>query len=123
MNVQKFYTAHNTSATLELREHEIEPLSKLIYDNIQNNDGYISAALLQRFDVGGGSFPRMPLEPITKEKYDDLVAIQEVTDSGESFYDTLVKYDDEDWSIESVAGCSSAACLAKADDDERSKNL
>ena len=123
MNVQKFYTAHNTSATLELREHEIEPLSSLIYDNIQGNGGYISAALLQRFDVGGGSFPRMPLEPITKEKYDDLIAIQEVTDSGESFYDTLVKYDNEDWSIESVAGCSSAACLAKADDDERSKNL
>ena len=123
MNVQRFYTEHNTSATLELREVEIETLAQLIYDNIQNDDGYISAALLQRFDVSGGSFPRLPLEPITKEKYDDLVAIQEVTDSGESFYDTLVRYDNEDWSIESVAGCSSAACLAKADDDERSKNL
>jgi ribonucleotide reductase class II len=106
-----------------LREHEVEPLAQLIYDNIQSNDGYISAALLQRFDVSGGSFPRLPIQPITKEEYDNLVAIQEIAASDEPFGVILNKYDNEDWSIESVAGCSSAACLAKADDDERSKNL
>ena len=123
MNVQKYFCEHNTSATLELQEHEIEPLSKLIYDNIQNNDGYISAALLQRFDVSGGTYPRLPIQPISKEKYDDLVTIQEITASDESFGVILNKYDNEEYSLESVTACTSAACLAKADADEREKSV
>lgn len=123
MNVQKFYTAHNTSATLELREHEIEPLSKLIYDNIQGDGGYISAALLQRFDVGGGSFPRLPIQPITKKEYDNLVAIQEIAASDEPFGVILNKYDSEEYSLESVTACTSQACIAKADADEREKSV
>ncbi|MEL7523701.1 MAG: hypothetical protein AAGJ80_19125, partial [Cyanobacteria bacterium J06553_1] len=50
MQVQKHYTAHNTSATVELREHEVEPLANRIYEAIENDEGYISAALLARFD-------------------------------------------------------------------------
>ncbi len=123
MNVQQFYCEHNTSATLELQEHEIEPLAQLIYDNIQNNKGYISAALLQRFDVGGGTFPRLPIQPITKEEYDNLIAIQEIAASDESFNDILNKYDNEEYSLESVTACTSSACLAKADADEREKNV
>ena len=46
MQVQKHYTAHNTSATVELREHEVEPLAERIYDAIETDEGYISAALL-----------------------------------------------------------------------------
>ena len=118
MNVQTHYTDHNTSATIELREDEIETLSKLIYENIQADGGYISAALLQRFDASGGTFPRLPFEPIDKETYDKLVAIQEVSGSEEPFLDILNKYDSSDWSIESVAGCTSAACIAKAESDE-----
>lgn len=123
MQVQQYYTDHNTSATIELREHEVPILSKLIYDDIENNGGYISAALLARFDVDGGTFPRLPFEPITKEKYDELMQIQELSGTDEPFLDTLNNYDSSGWSIESVAGCSSAACLAKADADEREKNL
>jgi len=120
MQVQRYYTDHNTSATIELRENEIETLSKLIYETIQDNGGYISAALLARFDVDGGTYPRLPFEPISKERYDELMAIQEI--SGETdadFLTTLNKYDSSDWSIESVAGCTNASCLAKADADER----
>ena len=123
MQVQRLYTDHNTSATIELRENEIETLAKLIYQTIDSDNGYISAALLARFDVDGGTFPRLPFEPIDKETYDRLVAIQEVTASPDDFLDILNRYDTEDWSIESVAGCSSAACLAKADEDEREKGL
>jgi len=119
MAVQTFYTDHNTSATIELRESEIEPLSNLIHENIKENGGYISAALLARFDVDGGTFPRLPFEPISKEKYDELVAIQEISgETDEDFLTTLNKYDSSDWSIESVAGCTNAACLAKAEKDE-----
>jgi ribonucleotide reductase, class II len=123
INVQQFYCEHNTSATLELQEYEIEPLSRLIYDNIQNNDGYISAALLQRFDVSGGTYPRLPIQPITKDEYDNLIAIQEIAASDESFNDILNKYDNEEYSLESVTACTSTACLAKADADEREKSL
>ena len=124
MAVQTYYTDHNTSATIELRENEIETLSKLIHETIENNGGYISAALLTRFDVDGGTFPRLPFEPISKERYDELIAIQEISgETDEDFLTTLNKYDSSDWSIESVAGCSNAACLAKAEADEREKGV
>ena len=55
MQVQTCYTAHNTSATIELREEEVEPLAQRIHQAVQNNEGYMSAALLARFDA---PFPR-----------------------------------------------------------------
>ncbi len=123
MQVQNCYTDHNTSATIELREEEIPVLSGLIHKDIQENGGYISAALLARFDVDGGTFPRLPMEPISKEKYEDLVAIQEISSSGEDFLAILSKYDSSEYSLESVTACTSAACVAKAEADEREKNL
>ena len=119
LNVQQYYTDHNTSATIELREDEIDTLAGLIHDSIDNGTGYISAALLARFDVDGGTFPRLPMEPITKEKYDQLKMIQELSGTEEDFLSILNKYDSADWSIESVAGCTNAACIAKAEADER----
>ena len=119
MQVQQYYTDHNTSATLELREEEIPTLAKLIHDDIENEGGYISAALLARFDVDGGTFPRLPFEPISKEKYDNLAAIQQISGSDDDFLTILNRFDSSDWSIESVAGCTNAACIAKADADER----
>lgn len=118
--VQTFYTDHNTSATIELREHEIPVLSKLIHEDIEKGNGYISAALLARFDVDGGTFPRLPFEPIGKEKYDELMAIQEISrDPDADFLAILNKFDSSDWSIESVAGCTNASCIAKAEKDEQ----
>jgi hypothetical protein len=120
MNVQNFYTDHNTSATIELREEEIPVLSKLIYDNIVNDGGYISAALLARFDANE-TFPRLPFEPISREEYDRQILprkVVEMTDD-RSLLDILNKYDSSEWTIESVAGCTNAACIAKAEADER----
>ena len=120
MQVQRWYTDHNTSATIELREFEIPTLAKLIHEDIQNDGSYISAALLARFDVSGGTFPRLPFEPISKKKYDELMMIQEVSRGDDvDFLEVLNKYDSSDWNIESVAGCTSAACVAKAEADER----
>lgn len=69
MQVQNYYTTHNTSATLEFREDEITELSHLIYSSI--GKGYISAALLARFDANE-TFPRLPFEPITQDKFERL---------------------------------------------------
>ncbi|NEP42917.1 MAG: ribonucleoside-triphosphate reductase, adenosylcobalamin-dependent, partial [Okeania sp. SIO2H7] len=66
MQVQKHWTTHNTSATILLGEDEIEPLSDRIYEAIRDDEGYISAALLARFDA---PFPRLPFERISKDKY------------------------------------------------------
>ena len=120
MQVQNYYTDHNTSATIELREDEIETLSKLIYNDTKNDKSYISAALLARFDVSGGTFPRLPFEPIDRDTYRRLSAIQQAVESDQDFLEILNTYDSKDWSIESVAGCTNAACIAKAEEDERS---
>jgi ribonucleotide reductase class II len=80
MQVQKHYTTHNTSATLEFREDEIEALSTLIFNSV--DDGYISAALLARFDANE-TFPRLPFEPIDKETFEAMsqeVSNRRITD-------------------------------------------
>ena len=114
MNVQKNYTTHNTSATLEYRENEFDDLSKLIYDSIQNDEGYISAALLARFDANE-TFPRLPFEPISKEQYERATAIvrarRSVLDPDVTMLDLLDIYDREDYELKGAAGCDSDKCL------------
>ena len=120
MAVQQNYTDHNTSATLEIREHEIPVLAKLIHEAIVEGKGYISAAILARFDANE-TFPRLPFEPITKEVYDQQQMLVDVIreDSDDTLLDLLNKYDSSDFDLESVTACTSAACIAKADKDER----
>ena len=71
MQVQRHYTAHNTSATIEFREHEIEPLADALHQAMEKGEGYISAALLARFDANA-TFPRLPFEPIDAATYEEL---------------------------------------------------
>ena len=59
----------NTSSTILLTEPEIEPLGKRIYEAIRDDEGYISSALLARFDA---PFPRLPFERISKEEYEKI---------------------------------------------------
>lgn len=124
MTVQNYYVDHNCSATLEIREHEIEKLAQLIYENIQNDGGYISAALLARFDANE-TFPRLPFEPITKEEYERQILPRKIVADldSRSLLDFLKIYDSSEWTLDSIDGCTSAACVAKADADEREKGL
>ncbi len=110
MQVQKFYTEHNTSATVEFREHEIEDLAKAIHDSIENNDGYISAALLARFSANA-TFPRLPFEPISKEEYLSLQDEVKERKVNNDFFDALNKYDIGELSEAGPAGCDSDKCL------------
>lgn len=117
--VQTYYTDHNTSATIEFREHEIDTLAELIHDHM--GKGYISAALLARFDANA-TFPRLPFEPITKEQYDLMVTRVNgwrlPTDEELGFTGVLSKYDSADYELSTEAACTSAACIAKADQDD-----
>ncbi len=110
MQVQNHYTEHNTSATIEFRETEINDLSKEIYKTIQSNNGYISAALLARFDANA-TFPRLPFEPIdakTFETLQDEVVERRVS---KNFFDALSRYDQGELIEAGPAGCDSDKCL------------
>lgn len=110
MQVQKFYTEHNTSATVEFRENEIEDLAKAIHNAIENNQGYISAALLARFSANA-TFPRLPFEPISKEEYISLQNKVIERKVNNDFFDALNKYDVGELSEAGPAGCDSDKCL------------
>ena len=115
MQVQKFYTAHNTSATIEYRENEIEELSDLIYKSIESDGGYISAALLARFDAGA-TFPRLPFEPISKEMYLELQAEVGVRRRNGDFFESLNKHDNGELIEAGPAPCDSDKCLIEGAD-------
>jgi ribonucleotide reductase class II len=110
MQVQKYYTTHNTSATIEFREHEIEPLADAIFSAIDNGDGYISAALLARFDANE-TFPRLPFEPIDEARYDELHAQVLERRQTSDFFAALQKYDSGELVEAGPAGCDSDKCL------------
>ena len=111
MQVQKYYTAHNTSATIELREDEIDALADVIYDSVATNDGYMSAALLARFDA---PFPRLPFEKIDRSTYLKLSAEVLKRRTVDDFYGALAKYDSGEVITEGPAGCDSDKCLFEA---------
>ena len=110
MQVQQYYTAHNTSATVEFRENEIEPLADAIHQAIDNGEGYISAALLARFDANA-TFPRLPFEPIDHSTYERLQ--HEVVERRRTsdFFEALQRYDSGELMEAGPAGCDSDKCL------------
>ncbi len=109
MQVQKHYTAHNTSATIELREDEIDALAERIYSAIENHEGYISAALLARFDA---PFPRLPFEKIDRDTYERLQREVTARQKTQDFYGALTRYDSGAVVAEGPAGCDSDKCMA-----------
>ncbi|MEB3301469.1 MAG: ribonucleoside-triphosphate reductase, adenosylcobalamin-dependent, partial [Cyanobacteriota bacterium] len=110
MQVQKHYTAHNTSATVEFREHEVEALAEAIHRAIENGEGYISAALLARFDANA-TFPRLPFEPIDRATYLQLQAEVQARRRSEDFFEALQRYDNGELLEAGPAGCDSDKCL------------
>lgn len=110
MQVQKYYTTHNTSATIELREQEVDALGTRIYEAIRDDEGYISAALLARFD-DHQTFPRLPFEPISQSEYEQLMAEVEIRRKTDNFYTALRKYDIGEMAEAGPAGCDSDKCM------------
>lgn len=110
LQVQRWYVTHNTSATLELRSDEIEPLAQRIYETIQNDEGYISAALLARFD-DLQSFPRLPFEPIDKPTYDRLNQEVKARRKTDDFCAVLSRYDSGEMTEAGPSGCDSDKCM------------
>jgi ribonucleotide reductase class II len=110
MQIQKYYVTHNTSATIELRESEIEALSSKIYEAIRDDEGYMSVALLARFD-DLQSFPRLPFEPIDQATYEQLMQDVLQRRRTNDFQSALNLYDSGYLSEAGPAGCDSDKCL------------
>ncbi|MBX9254844.1 ribonucleoside-triphosphate reductase, adenosylcobalamin-dependent [Desmonostoc muscorum CCALA 125] len=110
LQVQRFYVSHNTSATLELRSDEVESLGERIYESIHNDEGYISAALLARFD-DLQSFPRLPFEPIDKATCDRLTKEVKARRKTDDFCAVLSRYDLGEMSEAGPSGCDSDKCM------------
>lgn len=108
MQVQKHYTTHNTSATIELNENEVVPLAEAIYGAIANDEGYISAALLARFNA---PFPRLPFEKIDRATFERLEAEVKQRQKNADFYEALARYDSGDVAEAGPAGCDSDKCM------------
>ena len=115
MQVQTHYTTHNTSATIEYREEEIDELSELIFNSITEDKGYISAALLARFDAGS-TFPRLPFEPITKDEYLKLETEVKGRRVEQDFHASLLKHDGGELFEAGPAPCDSDKCLIEGAD-------
>lgn len=101
---------YNTSATLELRSEEVEALGTRIYEAIQKDEGYISAALLARFD-DIQTFPRLPFEPIDKETYERLSQEVKARRKTDDFCGALSRYDLGEMSEAGPSGCDSDKCM------------
>ncbi|MGJ3251057.1 MAG: ribonucleoside-triphosphate reductase, adenosylcobalamin-dependent, partial [Elainellaceae cyanobacterium] len=110
MQVQTHYTTHNTSATIELREHEIDALGTQIHETIRDDKGYISAALLARFD-DHQTFPRLPFEPISKDVFDQMMQHVQERRQVEEFYAALMRHDSGYMTEAGPAGCDSDKCM------------
>jgi ribonucleotide reductase class II len=119
MQVQTQYTEHNTSATIEFEESEIEELAGLIHQAM--GQGYVSAALLARFH-SGETFPRLPFEPVSLEAYDAEVAQVQARRKVKTFAEALERYDSPEVELTPDAACTSTACLTAADRAEMIEN-
>ena len=93
-------------------EVTIEPVGDRIFQAIENNEGYISAALLARFD-DLETYPRLPFEPIDKATYDRMVAAVAARRKSDDFQALLAQYDTGDRASSEVgpAGCDSDKCM------------
>jgi ribonucleotide reductase class II len=74
MQVQKHYTEHNTSSTIELDAEEVDELSEAIHKEIQSGE-YVSFAIMQRArpEQLKHTFPLLPYEPITAQTYQQFI--------------------------------------------------
>ena len=98
------------SSDLELRSEEIEALGTRIYEAIQNDEGYISAALLARFD-DKETYPRLPFEPIDRYTYERLSREVKIRRKTDDFCGTLSHYDLGELLESGPSGCDSDKCM------------
>ncbi|WOL31414.1 hypothetical protein [Microcoleus phage My-WqHQDG] len=114
MACQKHFVTHNTSCTFEINKDEVSTLAGLIHEEIQDGGDYVSAAIFAR---DGHTMPRMPYEPITREKYEYMEACaltyRNTSAAGTmTFKDLVEHYHNMSTGVElgPIAGCDGDSC-------------
>ena len=67
LNMQRYYTDHNSSCTLTVGDDEWESIAQSVYINWKD---VVACAFLPKEE---GTYPQMPLESITEEAYNKLM--------------------------------------------------
>jgi ribonucleotide reductase class II len=88
----------------------LNPIAEALFKAMNNGEGYISAALLARFDANA-TFPRLPFEPIDAETYEKLQSEVVERRVSSNFFDALQRYDQGELTEAGPAGCDSDKCL------------
>ena len=81
-----------------------------LHKAMENSEGYISAALLARFDANA-TFPRLPFEPIDAATYERLQSEVIQRRISSDFFEALQRYDSGELKEAGPAGCDSDKCL------------
>lgn len=109
MKVQNMYTTHNTSATIELMQSEIECVADRIYRAIQSDEGYISVAMLPRHNV---PFPRLPFEKIDRQTFLSLSDSVRQRQKEPDFHQSYARHRSEIFTPElAPVECGTSGCV------------
>lgn len=98
---QYYYTEHNTSNTITVKDHEWEEAKEIVYDNW---DDFVGVSFLAH---DGGTYTLAPYETITKEEYEKRKASMKPFDPM-----LLRKYEtsETELDIENIEECSQGVC-------------
>lgn len=92
---------HNVSCTISLKVDEWAPCGDWMWHNRHNYNG------ISVLPYDGGTYPQMPFEDITKDKYDELVSLVTSIDL------TSVTEDEDNTDLTGEAACAGGQCEVK----------
>ena len=113
MNLKRLDFFYNITALFRWYHNEV--ILHICWDKmncrmIENDEGYISADLLARFD-DVRTFPRLPFEPITKAEYEAMLDDGRSRRTTDNFHAALERHDAGELVEAGPAGCDSDKCL------------
>jgi ribonucleotide reductase alpha subunit len=100
---------HNASVTISVDYPEWDGLAKSIYDNY---DDVIGVSTLPKFDPLNSPYPQLAYEPITRERYEELVAaMPQFTENKLIALVAKIEQDDEEPEYEIMEdACATGSC-------------
>lgn len=104
LDIQKYWTDHNTSITIEFSPDEVEAVVDML---LENWDDYVAVSFMPKDTT---AYPQLPEEPITEEEY--LVRASEVAHiSASAIVEQLKDLERENAMSELLdADCAGGAC-------------
>lgn len=71
MQVQRYYSMHNTSGTIRLGAGEVKGIANAIHSSIKNDEGYVSVALFSKDNQGCDN--KLPIQPVSESYYTNCI--------------------------------------------------